>query len=173
MERYLALYQQTISELDHLLDALDNLSNNLLSHSVRAPNVLKSLLDHVKGQLSEKYPDYELVIDEVHQYYNLPLISFDYQEGILGIQIPSFIKPRLEEPLVLFNIKSIPVPFHVHEALVDENESKYTYTQVPTTTEILAMSSDTNINLDHKVLSQCIKFSILYFCEQLFLMKAY
>ena len=29
----------------------------------------------------EKYPDYELVIDEVHQYYNLPLISFDYQEG--------------------------------------------------------------------------------------------
>ena len=66
MERYLALYIQTISELDHLLDALDNLSNNLLSHSVIAPNVLKSLIDHVKEQLSEKYPDYELVIDEVH-----------------------------------------------------------------------------------------------------------
>ena len=32
MERYLALYQQTISELDHLLDVLHNLSNNLLSH---------------------------------------------------------------------------------------------------------------------------------------------
>ena len=118
MERYLALYQQTISELDHVLDALDNLSNNLLSHSGIAPNVLKSLLDHVKEQLSEKYPDYELVIDEVHQYYNLPLISFDYQEGILGIQIPLFIKPRLQESLVLFNIKSIPVPFHVNEALV-------------------------------------------------------
>ena len=69
-----------------MLDDLDNLSNNLLSHSVIAPNVLKSLLYHVKEQLSEKYPDYELVIDEVHQYYNLPLISFDYQEGILGIQ---------------------------------------------------------------------------------------
>ena len=66
---------------------LDNLSNNLLSHNVIAPNVLKNFIDHVKEQLSEKYPDYELVIDEVHQYYNLPLISFDYQEGILGIQI--------------------------------------------------------------------------------------
>ena len=64
MERYLALYQQSISELDHLLDALDNLSNNLLSHSVIATNVLNSLLDHVKEQLSEKYPDYELVIDK-------------------------------------------------------------------------------------------------------------
>ena len=83
MERYLALYQQTISELDHLLDALDNLSNNLLSHSVIAPNVLKGLLDHVKDQLNDKYPDYELVIDEVHQYYNLPLVSFDYQDGFL------------------------------------------------------------------------------------------
>ena len=150
MERYLALYQQTISELDHLLDPFDNLSNNLLSHSVIATNVLKSLLDHVKDQLNKKYPDYELVIDEVHQYSNLPLISFDYQEGILGIQIPSVIKPRLQEPLLLFNIKSIPVPSHVNEALVDENESKFTYTQVPTTTEILAMSSDTNINLDYK-----------------------
>ena len=61
---------------------------------------------------------------------------------------------------MLFNIKSIPVQFHVNKALVDENESKYTYTQVPTTTEILAMSSDTNINLDYKELSQCVKFSI-------------
>ena len=33
------------------------------------------------------------------------------------------------------------------------------------------MSSDTNINLDNKELRQCVKFSILFFCEQLFLMK--
>ena len=45
-------------ELDHLLDALDNLSSNLLSHSAIAPNVLKSLLDNVNDQLNEKYPDY-------------------------------------------------------------------------------------------------------------------
>ena len=87
MERYLALYEQIISELDHLLDALDNLSNGLLSHSVISPDVLKELIDHVKQELVEKYPEYELVIDQVHEYYNLPFVSFDYQEGILGIQI--------------------------------------------------------------------------------------
>ena len=64
MKRYLALYQQTVSELDNLVDVLDNLTI-FLSHSVIAPNVLKDLLDHVKEQLNEKYPDYELVIDQV------------------------------------------------------------------------------------------------------------
>ena len=53
----------------------------------------------------------------------------------------------------------------------DENESKYTYTQFPTTNEILTMSSDTNLNLDFKELSHCIKFSFLYFCQQWYLMK--
>ena len=41
MERYLALHERVKSELDHILDALDNLSNNLLSHSVVRPSVLK------------------------------------------------------------------------------------------------------------------------------------
>ena len=53
MERYLALPERVKSELDHILDALDNLSNNLLSHSVVRPSVLKRLIEHVKLQLTE------------------------------------------------------------------------------------------------------------------------
>ena len=34
LKRYLLLYESILSELDHFLDALDNLSNNQLSHSV-------------------------------------------------------------------------------------------------------------------------------------------
>ena len=33
LNRYLMLYESILSELDHFLDALDNLSNNQLSHS--------------------------------------------------------------------------------------------------------------------------------------------
>ena len=32
LNRYLMLYETILSELDHFLDALDNLSNNQLSH---------------------------------------------------------------------------------------------------------------------------------------------
>ena len=59
--RYLMLYESILSELDHFLDALDNLSNNQLSHSVIPPNVMMDLINHVKEVLSTKYPNYELV----------------------------------------------------------------------------------------------------------------
>ena len=49
MERYLALHERVKSELDHILDALDNLSNNLLSHSVIRPAVLKRMITHVES----------------------------------------------------------------------------------------------------------------------------
>ena len=65
MERYLALHERVKSELDHILDALDNLSNNLLSHSVVRPSVLKRMIEHVKQQLAEKYTTYELVIANI------------------------------------------------------------------------------------------------------------
>ncbi len=171
MERYPGFYQRLVAELDHLLDALDNLSNNLLSHTVISPDVLQGMLEHVQIQLNDKYPEYELVLKQVHEYYNLPLVSFTYREGVLGVQIPLFIKPRLQEPLYLYDIRTIPVPVHVNKDVIDEDETMSTYTRVPPSTEILAMSSDTYINIRHRDLKQCVKFAVVYFCEQLFLMK--
>ena len=101
MERYLALHERVKSELDHILDALDNLSNNLLSHSVIRPSVLKRLIQHVRQQLAEKYSNYELVITEVHDYYNIPVSSFDYMDGILGVFVTLFIRPSLQESMYI------------------------------------------------------------------------
>ena len=42
------------------------------------------MIEHVQ-QLAEKYTNYELVIIEVHDYYNLPVSSFDYADDILGL----------------------------------------------------------------------------------------
>ena len=66
--RYLMLYESILSELDHFLDALGSLSNNQLSHSVIPPNVMNTLIIHVKEVLSTRYPNYELVVSEVHDY---------------------------------------------------------------------------------------------------------
>ena len=48
LNRYLMLYESILSELDHFLDALDNLSNNQLSHSVIPPKEMNDLITHVK-----------------------------------------------------------------------------------------------------------------------------
>ena len=171
MERYLALHERVKSELDHILDALDNLPNNLLSHSVVIPSVLKRMIEHAKQQLAEKYTNYELVITKVHDYYNLPLSSFDYVDGILGVFVPLFIRPNLQEPMYVYNVKTIPVPYHINSEMVDETESEKVYTQIIPDTDMVAMNRDTYINVDQSELKQCIKFSVMYFCEQTFLMK--
>ena len=81
----MALHERVKSELDHILDALDNLSNNLLSHPVIRPAVLKRMIIHVEQQLAENCNIYELVITEVHDYYKLSVSSFDYVNGFLGV----------------------------------------------------------------------------------------
>ena len=40
LNRYLLLYETILYELDHFLDALDNLSNNQLSHTVVSTEVM-------------------------------------------------------------------------------------------------------------------------------------
>ena len=171
LNRYLLLYESILSELDHFLDALDNLSNNQLSHSVVSADVMQVLITHVQQVLERDYPDYELVVSQVHDYYNLPISTFACKDKTLVIHISFYIKPKNQEPLFLYDIRTIPVPYHMNEELIDESECKYTYTKVKPTTRILAIRSNTQINLDYDQLVHCVKYNILFFCEQMFLEK--
>ena len=93
LNRYLMLYETILSELDHFLDALDNLSNNKLSHSVIHPKEMNDLVTHVKDVLETTYPSYELIVSEVHDYYNLPFSTFACKDNTLIIHISFYIKP--------------------------------------------------------------------------------
>ena len=171
LHRYLLLYESILSELDHFLDALDNLSNNQLSHSVVSSDVMLVLIEHVQQVLEMDYPEYELVVSQVHDYYNLPVSTFACKHRTLVIYISFYIKPKNQEPLFLYDIRTIPVPYHMNEELIDERESKYTYTKLKPTTKILAMGSNTQINLDYEQLVHCVQYNILFICEQMFLEK--
>ena len=58
----------------------------------------------------------------------------------------------------------------MNDELVDETESKYTYTKIKPTIEILAMGRSSQINLNYNDLVHCIQYNIM-FCEQIFLTK--
>ena len=171
LNTYLLLYESILSELDHFLDALDNLSNNQLSHSVVSSDVMLVLIAHVQQVLEMDYPNYELVVSQVHDYYNLPISTFACKDRTLVIHISFYIKPKNQEPLFLYDIRTIPVPYHMNEELIDDSESKYTYTKLQPTTRILAMGSNTQINLDYEQMVHCVKYNILFFCEQMFFGK--
>ena len=55
--------------------------------------------------------------------------------------------------------------------MVDETENENAYTHIIPDTEMVAMNRDAYINVDQSELKQCIKFSVMYFREQTFLMK--
>ena len=124
LHKYLLLYESILSELDHFLDALDNLSNNQLSHSVVSSDVMLVLIAHVQQVLERDYPDYELVVSQVHDYFNLPVSTFTMSKiGLCVIHTSFYIKPKNQEPLFLYDIRTIPVPYHMNEELIDETES--------------------------------------------------
>ena len=65
-----------MADLDHIMDGLDTPSSGLLSHTVIPPGKLVELLDHVKRKLIEHFKEYELAMTEIHQYYDLPVVSY-------------------------------------------------------------------------------------------------
>ena len=127
IERGLSQYEHIIHELEVLLDALDNLSNGLLLHSVIRPGLLQNFLMQVELDLKVHYPEYELVLDKVEHYYNLPLINFKYDNDFLAIQIPLFVKHYTQQALSLYNLRTEPVPYDIN-ARLSENMEPSSYT---------------------------------------------
>ena len=105
-------YQQLLADLDHLMDGLDTLSLGLLSHTIITPGKLAELLDHVKMKLIEHFEDYELVMTEIHQYYDVPLISYSYTNEMFILQIPIYVKHYQQQTLELFCLQTDPVSYH-------------------------------------------------------------
>ena len=169
--REITLLLNLITEMNHLLDALDNLSTGLLSHTVISPYTMANMIRHVKETLIMNYPEFELVIEETHDYYNVPIGSFSYSEGMLAIQVPLFIKPKLQIPLILYQLKSVPVPYHMNEEMVDPEESRFVYTWLKPSSSMLAMNKDTYIGVEDEDLKKCIYLGQTYICQDVFLMK--
>ena len=171
MQRYLALYVQMHEKLNNLLDAIDDLERGELSHRVIPHREMNKIVEHVISLVQTKYPEYELVLQDTHNYYNLPLVVYAYSKGVIAIQIPMFLKLKIQEPLHLYSLRTVPVPFHINEQEMEDTESKYTHTKLIPSTEILGMSSDTFVNLDKCALEECYKIGAVYFCETLFLTR--
>ena len=138
MVRNLSKYQQLLADLDHLMDGLDSLSSGLLSHTIIPPGKLAELLEHVNMELIQHFKEYELAMTEIHQYYDLPLVSYSYTNGMLILQIPIYIKYYQQQTLELFSSQTVPVPYHPNSKSLDDNQA---YTWLKPNHDMLAMSS--------------------------------
>ena len=113
------------SALGDTLIRIENLNSGYLTHRILDPKILAKYLEAVEDDLEEIAPEFELVFTSVYQYYGNSLISFTNTIDDLLLQLPILIKLKVQVPMSLFSIETVPVPL-VAETYIGE---KREYTQ--------------------------------------------
>ena len=157
LERGLGQYEHILHELDVLIDAIDNLSNGLLSPSVIRPGELQIMIGELELISRKEFPQYTLDLSLAELYCNIPMVKFMFLGNMLGVHIPLFVQHHTQKALDLYHLQTVPVPYHINQELI-EDQSKgnhkmdQSYTQLQPKHDLLAMSYSTYIPLDHVVL---------------------
>jgi hypothetical protein len=160
------MYEHIVTQLNFLMDALDNLSNGLVSHKLITPEMFTTVLDQIRSDIQDYYPEYELVMNSVQEYYDLPLTKFQYHKNQIVIQVPLYIRHYQQNPLDVYNLQTVHVPYNMNQKLKVDNPSPAPYTKLTPKSNLLAMSYSTYISLNYDQLHNCYHFGDLYLCQQ-------
>ena len=96
-----------------------------LPNTLMTPSKLKEILNEVRMALQKNNPDYDLVTNRLHLYYDMQLVTFGIdKDKNLIIQFPVFIQPYTQQPLILYQLETVPVP------IIDQNTQVHSYIQL-------------------------------------------
>ena len=116
--------------------------------SLVIPLKLKEILGLVKETLIKTNPDYDIVIKRLHLYNDMKLVTFRIDwKGNLIIQFPVFVQPYTQQPLILYQFETVPVP------IVDKNTKANSYTELTIKKPYIALNTETYINIQHQELT--------------------
>ena len=117
------LYGELTSQLHIHASAIRVLAKGYLPNTLVTPSKLKEILNEVRKTLRVTNLDYDLVIDRLHLYYNMQLVTFGIdRDKNLIVQFPIFIQPHTQQPLILCQLETVPVP------ILDQNNRTHSYT---------------------------------------------
>ena len=130
------------------------------------PKRLQEILTEVKKSLHSTNPDYNLVLDRLHLYYDMQLVTFGIDKDMnLIIQFPVFIQPYTQTPLILYQLETVPVP------ILDRNTKAQSYTHLRIEKPYIALNSETYISLRQQELRSCKRIGYEFYCKELFIVK--
>ena len=117
-DKYISLYKELIIQLKSYVSAIRMLTKGYLPTTLITPSKLQEILQQTN-------PDYALVLDRLHLYYNMQLVTFGIdREMNLVIQFPVFIQPYIQKPLILYQLETVSVP------ILDTNTEAQSYTHL-------------------------------------------
>ena len=166
LQRIHRQYIRYESVLDDMLIGIENLNSGYLTHHILDPQVLTKYLEIIEDDLEEMAPEYEPVFTSVYQYYGNSLASFTNTIDLL-LQLPILIKLKVQVPMSLFSIETVPVPLDAETYIGDKRE----YTQIILETEYTALTDNNYVPLTQAQISLCAKIGYTYYCEYAHLLK--
>ena len=167
LQRINQQYIRYKSVLDNTLIGIENLNSGYLTHCILDPQVLSKYLDIIEDDLEDTAPEYEPVFTSVYQYYGNSLASFTNTIDDLLLQLPILIKLKVQVPMSLFSIETVPVPLDAKTYIGDKRE----YTQIILETEYIALTNNKYVPLTQAQISLCAKIEYTYYCEYAHLLK--
>ena len=142
------------------------LTKGYLHNILLTPRKLQSILAEVKKSLHHTNPDYTLVLDRLHLYDDMQLVTFGINKDMnLAIQLSIFIQPYTQKPLILYQLETVPVP------ILDRNVEAQSYTLLGIKKLYLGLNPQTCISLTHQELRSCKKIGNEFYCEELIIIK--
>ena len=145
--------------LDDTLIGIENLNSGYLTHHILDPQVLSKYLETIEDDLEDTAPEYEPVFTSIYQYYCNSLASFTNTIDDLLLQLPILIKLKVQIPMSLFSIETVPIPLDAETYLGEKRE----YTQIIPETEYIALTDNNYVPLT--------QVGYTYYCEYAHLLK--
>ena len=115
-------YNKYESSLDDTLIGIESLSSGYLTHRILDPKVLVRYLEAIANDMEDTAPDYKPVFMDVYQYYGNSLASFTNTIDDLILQLPILIKLKIQIPMSLYSIDTVPVPLDAETYTGDKQE---------------------------------------------------
>ena len=83
----------------------------------------------------------------------LVMFGIDKDKKLI-IQFPVFIQPYTQQPLILYQIETVPVPS------IDQNTQAQSYTHLQVNKPYIALNSETCISIGQQELRTCKRFDM-------------
>ena len=146
--------------------AIRFLAKGYLPNALETPSKLKEILTEVRKMLQITNPDYDLVIDRLHLYYDIQLVTFGInKDKNVIVQFLIFIQPYTQQPMTLYQLETVPVP------IIDQNTRAHSYTHLQVEKSYITLNSKTYISLQQQEMRTCKRIGYEFYCEELFVVK--
>ena len=104
--------------------------------------------------------------DRLHLYYDMQLVTFGIDRDTnLIVQFPIFIQPYTQQPLILYQLETVPVP------ILDQNKRAHSYAHLQVEKPYIPLNSETYISLQQQKLRTCKRIGYEFYCVEIFEVK--